>query len=60
VNFYAANPLIVALSPCHSDITWFRPWAPIATENHFDRAEIIPNVAQISVIDVFDQRSGMS
>jgi len=26
---YAATPLIVALSPGHSDITRFRPWSPI-------------------------------
>ena len=30
---------IVALSPSHSDITRFRPWSPIATGNHWDRAE---------------------
>jgi len=36
---YAAIPLIVALSPGHSDITRFRPWSPIATGNHLDRAE---------------------
>ena len=36
---YAANPLIVALSPGHSDITRFRPWLPIETGNHLDRAE---------------------
>jgi len=36
---YAASPLIVALSPGHSDITRFRPWSPIATGNHLDRAE---------------------
>ena len=34
---YAANPLIVALSPGHSDITRFRPWSPIVTGNHLDR-----------------------
>jgi len=40
VNRYAcATPLIVALSPFHSDITRFSPWTPIATGNHFDRAE---------------------
>ena len=39
VSRYAATPLIVALSPGHSDITRFLPWAPIATGNHFDRAE---------------------
>ena len=42
---YAATPLIVALSPGHSDITRFRPWSPIATGNHLDRAEKIPKVA---------------
>jgi len=31
VNRYAATPLIVALSPSHSDLTRFRPWLPIAT-----------------------------
>jgi len=30
VSRYAATPLIVALSPGHSDITRFRPWSPIA------------------------------
>jgi len=29
---YAATPLIVALSPGHSDITRFRPWSPIAPD----------------------------
>ena len=41
---YAATPLIVALSPGHSDITRFRPWSPIATGNHLDRAEEIPKL----------------
>jgi len=40
------HSLIVALSPGHSDITRFRPWSPIATGNHMDRAEKIPKVAQ--------------
>ena len=39
VGRYAATPLIVALSPVHSDITRFRPWSPIAKVNHLDRAE---------------------
>ena len=39
MNRYAANPLIVALSPGHRDITRFRPWLPIATGNHLDCAE---------------------
>jgi len=33
------NPLIVALYQGHSDITRFRPWSPIATGIHLDRAE---------------------
>ena len=41
---YAATPLIVALSPVHSDITRFRPRPTIATGNHLDRAEKIPNL----------------
>jgi len=41
---YAPTPLIVALSPDHNDITRFRPWSPIATGNHLDRAEKIPNL----------------
>ena len=39
VSRYAATPLIDALSPGHSDKTRFRPWSPIATGNHLDRAE---------------------
>ena len=50
---YAATPLIVSLSPGHSDITRFRPWSPIATGNHLDRAEKIPKVAQTTgTVDV--------
>ena len=61
VNCYAAIPLIVALSPGHSDITRFPPWSPIATGNHLDRAEKIPKVAQaICTVDVFDLRSGIA
>jgi len=30
---YAVTPLIVALSPGHSDITRSRPWSPIATRS---------------------------
>jgi len=44
VSLYAATPLIVALSPGHSDITRFHPLSTIATGNHFDRAEKIPNL----------------
>ena len=36
---YAAIPLVVALSAGHNDITRFRPWSPMATENHLDCAE---------------------
>ena len=58
---YAATPLIVVLSPGHSDITRFRPWSPIATGNHLDRAETIPKVAQTTgTVDVFDPHSGIS
>ena len=58
---YAATPLIVALSPDHSDITKFRPWSPLATGNHLDRAEKIPNLAQTTgTVDVFDSCSGIS
>ena len=39
VSRYAATPLIVVLSPDHSVITRFRPWSPIATGNHLDRAQ---------------------
>ena len=54
---YAATPLIVALSPGHSDITRFRPWSPIATGNHLDHAEKVPEFAQtIGTVDVFETR----
>jgi len=60
VSRYAATPLIVALSPGHSDISMFRPWSPIATENHLDRAEKIPKVTRTTgTVDVFDPRSGI-
>ena len=61
VSRYAATPLIVALSPGHSDITRFRPWSPIATGTHLERAEKIPKFAQTTgIVDVFDPRSGIS
>ena len=61
VSRYAATPLIVALSPVHSDIARFHPLSPIATGNHFDRAEKIPRVAQTTrTVDVFDPCSGIS
>jgi len=53
--------MVVALSPGHSDITRFRPWSPIATGNHVDRAEKIPKFAQTTgTFDVFDPSSGIS
>jgi len=56
-----ATPLSVALSPGHSDITRFRPWSPIATGNHLNRAEKIPKCAQTTgTVDVFDPRSDIS
>jgi len=60
VSRYAATPLIVALSPVHSDITRSRPWSLIATGNHLDRAEKIPKIAQTtSTTAVFDPCSGI-
>ena len=53
--FKCATPLTVALSPGHSDITRFRPWSPIDTGNHLDRAEKIAEVVQTTgIVDVFD------
>jgi len=61
VSRYAATPLVVALSPIHSNITRFRPWSPTATGNHLDRAEKIPKFAQTTgTVDVFDPRSDIS
>ena len=58
---YAATPLIVALSPGHSDITRFRPWSTIMTGNRLDRAEKIPEFAQTTgTVDIFDPRSCIS
>jgi len=60
VSRYAATPLNVVLSPGLSDISRFRPWSPIATGNHLDRAEKIPNLVQTpGTVDVFDPRSGI-
>jgi len=61
VSHYAATPLIVTLSPGHSEITRFNPWSPISTGKHLDHAEKIPKVAQTTgTIDIFDLRSGIS
>jgi len=60
VSRYTATPLIIPLSPGHSDLTRFRPWSRIAKGNHLDRAEKIPKVAQtIGTVDVFDPRLGI-
>ena len=61
VSRYATTPLIVTLCPGHSKITRFRPWPPIATGNHLDRADRIPKVSQTTgTVEVFDPRSGIS
>ena len=59
---YAATPLIVALSPGHSDITRFRPWSPVATGNHLDRAgqKNFKFAQTTGTFDVFNPRSGIS
>ena len=58
---YATTPLIVALSPGHSDITRFRLWSPVATGNNLDCAEKIPKFAQKNgTVDAFYLRSGIS
>jgi hypothetical protein len=63
VTRYAANPLIVALSPGHSDITRFCPWSPIATGQEI--IWIAPKEKNLKVIqtngtvEVFDPRSGI-
>jgi len=44
VSRYAATPLIVALSAGRSDISRFRRRSPIATGNHLDRAEKLPDL----------------
>ena len=60
MSCYAGTPLIVALSPGHSDITSFRPLLPFETGNHLDRVEKIPKVAQATgTVDVFDPCSGI-
>jgi len=61
VSRHDSTPLIVALSPSHSDITSFRPLSPILTGNNSDRDENIPKVAQTTgTVDIFDPRSDIS
>ena len=59
---YAATPLIVALSPGHSDITRFRPWSPIAPDRKsFGSRRKNSEVPQkTGTVEVFDPRSGIS
>ena len=60
VSSYAAIPLVVALSPGHSDITRFRPWSPIAPERKSFGSRLtkkIPKVPQTTgTVDIFDPR----
>ena len=59
VSLCAATPLIIALTPGHSDR--FLPWSQIATANNFHRTKKIPKVDQTTgTVDVFDPRSGIS
>jgi hypothetical protein len=64
VSHYATTPLIVALSPGHSDIlvTRFRPWSPIVTGNHWiaPNEKILKVTKTIGTIDVFALCSGIS
>ena len=61
MSLYAAIPLIVALSPGHSDITRFRPSSPVVTGNHLGRAEKILKVDQMTAtVDVYDPYSDIS
>ena len=61
VSRYVVTPLIVALSPGHSDITRFCPWSTIARGNHFHHAEKVPKFSQTTgTVDVSDPRSGIS
>ena len=61
---YAATPLIVALSPGHSEITRFRPWCPIVPDRKSFGSRLtkkIPKVVQTTgTVGVFDPCSGIS
>ena len=59
---YAATPLIVTLSPSHSDITRFRLWLPVAAGNHLDRTEKKFKIFfhATGTVDVLDPLSGIS
>ena len=58
---YAATPLIVALSPGHSDITRFRPWSPIAPnrKSFLSRPKNSKFAQTTGTVEVFDPRSGI-
>ena len=62
VSRYAATPLIVALSPGHSDITRFRPWSPIAPDKKSfgSRRKNSKFTQTTGTVDVFDPRSEIS
>ena len=62
VSRYATAPLIVVLSPGHSDITRFRPWSPIAPDRKsFRSRRKNSKFAQTSgTVEVLDSRSGIS
>jgi len=62
VRSYSATPLIVALSPGHSDIPKFRPWSPIApNRKSFGLRRKNSKIAQTTgTVDVSDPRSGIS
>jgi hypothetical protein len=62
VSRYVATPLIVVLSPDHSDITRFRPWSPIVPNrklfvSHRNNSKF---AQKTGTFEVFDPRSGIS
>ena len=59
---YAATPLIVALSPGHSDITRFHPWSTIVPDRKsFGSRRKNSKFAQTTgTVKVFDPFSGVS
>jgi len=61
VSRYASTPLIVALSPGHSDITRFRPRSPIAPnrKSFWSRRKNSKFSQTNGAVDVFDPRSGI-
>ena len=47
---YAASPLIVALSSCHSDITKFHPWLPKSFGSRRKIPDLISRLAPLSFL----------